>query len=239
MRMSKVVFKSDDRGLADHGWLIARHSFSFAGYYDPQKVHFGALRVLNDDIIAPGKGFGTHPHDNMEIITIPFAGALEHRDSMGNHGVIRAGEIQVMSAGTGIQHSEFNPSSKEEVRLFQIWLIPKIKSVTPRYDQFKINDISCKNELYQIISPDSNDQGSWIYQDAWFFMGEFDQNKQTTYSIKKDGNGVYIILIAGKATIEGEILTTRDAISVTDMASISIEVEKDTSILLMDIPLTW
>ena len=180
-----VLHKANTRGDANHGWLHSKHTFSFANYYNPERMHFGVLRVLNDDKVAPAKGFGTHPHDNMEIISIPLEGDLEHKDSMGNVSVIRHGDIQVMSAGSGITHSEYNKNSNEEVKFLQIWLFPNKRNVTPRYDQITLNDTDRKNKLQQILSPDPNDAGVWIHQDAWFHLGEFDKAFTIPYSLKK------------------------------------------------------
>ena len=187
--MKKVFHSASSRGAADHGWLQAKHSFSFANYYDPERVQFGALRVLNDDIIAPGMGFGTHPHDNMEIITIPLEGALEHKDSMNNIGVIETDEIQVMSAGSGVYHSEYNKNKDQSVSLLQIWVFPNKKNVTPRYDQKNIKDLKKVNSFYPIVTPNQNGPGMWIHQDAWFHLGEFDKETRINYNINKEGNG--------------------------------------------------
>ncbi|MGD9772447.1 MAG: pirin family protein, partial [Parabacteroides sp.] len=172
--MKTVLHKAASRGHANHGWLESYHTFSFANYYNPQRIHFGALRVLNDDKVSAGMGFGKHPHDNMEIISIPLSGELEHKDSMGNVAVIKAGEVQVMSAGSGIYHSEFNKREDKEVRFLQIWVFSNKKNVTPRYDQISIKEIAKDNAFYQILSPNSDDQGVWIYQDAWFHLGKFE-----------------------------------------------------------------
>ena len=235
--MNIELHKSSDRGMADHGWLQARHSFSFAGYYNPSRIHFGVLRVLNDDTVAAGMGFGMHPHDNMEIITIPFSGALAHRDSMGNEGTISYGEIQVMSAGSGIQHSEFNHSKSESVSLFQIWLFPNKKNVTPRYDQISYDKEKLHNEWLQIISPDPADEGSWIHQDAWFYLGKFDAQTNTNHHVRKSGNGVYLMMIEGEAEVNGQVFSSRDALAITDMAEFSIKTIKPSFMLLMDIPM--
>jgi hypothetical protein len=235
--MKTILYKADSRGSADHGWLNAKHSFSFANYYDPERINFGALRVLNDDTIAGGKGFGTHPHDNMEIITIPFEGDLAHKDNMGNASVIKQGDVQVMSAGTGVYHSEFNNNPDSEVKLFQIWVFPNKRNVTPRYDQISIRDIAKENELYQILSPNKDDQGVWIHQDAWFYLGKFDKGKSETYSLKKDGNGVYLIVIDGEMEVEGQVLSTRDAIGIWDFEKIQIKALTDSQLLLMEIPM--
>lgn len=236
--MNTVIHRADTRGHADHGWLNAKHSFSFANYYNPERVHFGVLRVLNDDTIAGGRGFGTHPHDNMEIITIPLDGALEHKDSMGNGSIINAGDVQVMSAGTGIQHSEFNANKNDAVRLFQIWLFPREKGVTPRYEQLSIKDIAKTNEFYQILSPSPDDQGVWIHQDAWFHLGQFDSNKTTSYNIKKNGNGVYVMVVDGSIEINGTTLNQRDAIGIWDVDQISLATKTDARILLLEVPMS-
>jgi redox-sensitive bicupin YhaK (pirin superfamily) len=235
--MNTILHLSKDRGHADHGWLKANHSFSFAGYYDPNRVHFGVLRVLNDDTVAAGMGFGMHPHDNMEIITIPFSGTLAHKDSMGNTGTIRFGEIQVMSAGSGITHSEFNHSQTEPVTLFQIWLFPNKKNVTPRYDQISYDKEKMHNEWLQIISPYPDDEGSWIHQVAWFYMGKFDDGFSTTYTIKNDQNGVYLMVIEGEIEVEGQVLHQRDALGITDTSSFTLKANKPSFILVMDIPM--
>ncbi|WP_066631898.1 pirin family protein [Labilibacter marinus] len=237
--MKVQLFKSEDRGHANHGWLDARHSFSFANYYDPKKVNFGALRVLNDDTIAAGAGFPEHPHDNMEIITIPLSGMIAHKDSMGNQSVIKAGEIQVMSAGSGIFHSEFNNSSDEELKLFQIWLFPKVKNVEPRYDQISISTLEKKNELFQILSPNKDDDGVWIHQDAWFNMGNFEAGKNATYNLNNKTSGVYLMLIEGEIKVADHTLTTRDAIGITEAESIDIETKSSAKLLLMEIPMNY
>lgn len=235
--MNIELHKASERGMADHGWLQARHSFSFAGYYNLSRIHFGVLRVLNDDTVAAGMGFGMHPHDNMEIITIPFSGTLAHRDSMGNEGTISYGEIQVMSAGSGIQHSEFNHSRSEAVSLFQIWLFPNKKDVTPRYDQISYDKDKLNNEWLQIVSPNPDDEGSWIHQDAWFFLGKFDSNTSATHTIKREGNGIYLMMIEGEAEVNGQPFATRDALALTDVEELHIHIHKPSFLLLMDIPM--
>ena len=235
--MGKVIHKATERGHANHGWLNAYHSFSFAGWYDPNKIHFGMLRVLNDDTIAGGMGFGMHPHDNMEIITIMRRGALQHSDSMGHKEVIEAGEIQVMSAGTGIMHSEVNAKKDEEVQLFQIWVFPKEKGVTPRYDKVVLDENKLKNKFLQIISPEKSEEGSWIHQDAWFNLGKFDKGEKQKYTAKKKGNGVYAFVIDGEITINGTSLGKRDAIGIWgEDLDISV-VSQDAELLLMDVPM--
>lgn len=236
--MNTVLHKAETRGHANHGWLDSHHSFSFANYYNPERMHFGVLRVLNDDIVAPGKGFGTHPHDNMEIISIPLQGDLQHKDSMGNVAVIKEGDVQVMSAGTGIFHSEFNKNNDREVKFLQIWLFPKHKNVEPRYDQISIRDIEKKNRLYQILSPNANDQGVWIHQDAWFYLGKFDQEVTQTYQLNKPGNGVYAFVLEGNAEIEGQQLSRRDGFGIWDTQSINLKTSAGSSVLLMEVPMT-
>ncbi|AYN06388.1 pirin family protein [Flavobacterium sp. 140616W15] len=234
-----VIHKAETRGNANHGWLNAYHSFSFAAYYDSERIQFGALRVLNDDTIAAGMGFGTHPHDNMEIITIPLEGDLAHKDSMGNTEIIKHGDIQVMSAGTGIQHSEFNPNADKQTKLLQIWLFPNKRNVTPRYQQISLNTEDRHNKLQQVLSPNPDDDGVWIHQDAWFHMGNFDAGTTTEYSIKKEGNGLYAFILKGNVTINDQELNTRDAIGITDFKTVSIKANTDTEFLLMEIPMNY
>jgi len=232
-----VLHKADTRGHADHGWLNAYHSFSFASWYNPDRVQFGTLRVLNDDTIAAGMGFGTHPHDNMEIITIPLEGDLAHKDSMGNTEVIKNGDIQVMSAGTGIQHSEFNPNADQRTKLLQIWVFPKVRNVTPRYQQITLNPEDRKNKLQQILSPNPEDAGVWIHQDAWFHLGKFDKDTVTTYQLKKEGNGVYAFILSGTVTINEQELETRDGFGIWDTPTLDITATTDAEFLLMEIPM--
>ena len=235
--MKKVFHSASSRGAADHGWLKAKHSFSFANYYDSERVQFGALRVLNDDIIAPGMGFGTHPHDNMEIITIPLDGALEHKDSMDNIGVIETDEIQVMSAGSGVYHSEYNKNRDQSVSLLQIWVFPNKKDVTPRYDQKNIKDLKKVNSFYPIVTPNQKGPEMWIHQDAWFHLGEFDKETRINYNINKKGNGVYAFLIEGSVQIDGESLEKRDALGLWDTESFELLANPNSRILLIEVPL--
>jgi redox-sensitive bicupin YhaK (pirin superfamily) len=232
-----VLHKANTRGHADHGWLNAYHSFSFASWYNPERIQFGMLRVLNDDTIAAGMGFGTHPHDNMEIITIPLEGDLAHKDSMGNAEVIKTGDVQVMSAGTGIQHSEFNPNADQRTKLFQIWVFPKYRNVTPRYQQITLDDTEQKNNFAQILSPNADDAGVWIYQDAWFFLADFDKDFTKTYTINKEGNGMYVFVISGTITVDGQELETRDGFGIWDFTNIEIIATTEAKFLLMDIPM--
>jgi quercetin 2,3-dioxygenase len=233
-----ILHKADTRGDEDHGWLHSRHTFSFANYYDPARIHFGALRVLNDDRVEAGMGFGTHPHDNMEIISIPLEGDLEHKDSMGTIAVIKAGDVQVMSAGTGITHSEYNKNKDRLVKFLQIWVIPNKLNVKPRYDQISLRSDDRHNKLQQILSPNANDAGVWIHQDSWFHLGQFDKDFDTVYTIKKEGNGVYAFILSGDLTIEGIRLTNRDGLGIWDTEKISIiSNSQDAEVLLMDVPM--
>jgi len=236
--MNQLIHKSNSRGHANHGWLNSYHTFSFANYYNPERMHFGVLRVLNDDRVAPGMGFGTHPHDNMEIISIPLEGDLEHKDSMGNVAVIRNGDIQVMSAGTGITHSEYNRNKNQEVKFLQIWVFPNKRSVTPRYDQITLNKADRNNTFQQIISPDQNDEGVWIHQDAWFHMADLSSGKSLDYSIKRPQNGAYFFILSGNVIINGEILGARDGMGIWNMDKpITVNASSDAEILLMDVPM--
>ena len=237
--MKKAFHAANTRGNANHGWLNANHSFSFANYHNPERMNFGALRVLNDDTIAPGMGFGTHPHENMEIITIPLEGDLEHKDSMGNIGVINEGEIQVMSAGTGVHHSEYNKNADQAVKVLQLWVFPKKQNVTPRYDQMSVRDLKKPNDFYQVLSPNSEDAGMWVHQDTWFHLGEFDVEKSLVYTIKKPGNGVYVFVIEGSLNVEGESLKKRDAIGIWDTETIRFTVQPQSKVLLVEVPMKF
>jgi len=237
MTNSTVLHKADTRGSANHGWLNAKHTFSFANYYNPERMNFGVLRVLNDDSVAGGMGFGTHPHDNMEIITIPLEGGVLHKDSMGNSGVISNTEVQVMSAGSGIQHSEFNSNAEVELKLLQIWLFPNKGNVTPRYDQIK-RDTTTRNEFVQILSPSADDAGVWIYQDAWFNTAILDSTKELTYAVHNPKtNGVYAFVIGGDVTINGQSLNKRDGFGVWNVTELKIMADSNAEILLMEVPM--
>jgi len=235
---NSILHKADSRGGADHGWLKTKHSFSFASYYNPERMHFGVLRVLNDDIVAPGMGFGTHPHDNREIISIPLEGDLEHRDSMGNTTVIRNGDIQVMSAGTGIQHSEYNRNKDKPVKFLQIWLFPNKKNVQPRYDQLSLQLKDRHNRLQQILSPSAEDDGVWIHQDAWFHIGQLDKGKTIDYSLHRKSNGVYAFVLKGSLEINDQALEARDGYGLWDIDSIRLKVSADAEVLLMEVPMS-
>lgn len=232
-----VLHRANTRGNANHGWLNAYHSFSFGSWYNPERVQFGVLRVLNDDTIAAGMGFGTHPHENMEIITIPLEGDLAHKDSMGNSATIKTGDVQVMSAGTGIQHSEFNPNADLKTKLFQIWLFPKTKNVKPRYQQITLDKSLQKNNFAQILSPNPEDDGVWVHQDAWFYLSDFEQDFSKKLSLKKEGNGFYIMNIEGEIEVNGELLEKRDAIGITATSEIEIKANTASKFLVMEIPM--
>lgn len=210
--MKSTYHNANTRGHADHGWLDTNHTFSFAGYHNPKRMNFGMMRVLNDDIVAPGMGFGKHPHDNMEIISIPLRGDLKHGDNIGNSEIIREGNIQVMSAGTGVVHSEFNPNNNKDVNFLQIWIFPHTKDLVPRYDQISIKDVATPNQFYQILSPNKDDQGVWIHQDAWMHLGEFDASQKEVYELKKEGNGAYIFTLNGQVSIGKQTLNKRDGL---------------------------
>lgn len=232
-----VLHKAETRGHANHGWLNSHHTFSFANYYNPERMHFGVLRVLNDDIVRGGNGFGRHPHDNMEIISIPLEGDLEHQDSMGNIAVIKNGDIQVMSAGTGITHSEKNKSLSNEVKFLQIWIFPNKKNVEPRYDQLTLNAEDRKNKLQQILSPNQEDDGVWIHQDAWFHLGSLDEGNTQSYQLKKEENGVYIFVISGEITVGDQKLNNRDGFGIWDVSEINILADTNAEVLVMEVPM--
>jgi quercetin 2,3-dioxygenase len=232
-----VLHKAETRGDANHGWLHSRHTFSFADYYDPERVSFGMLRVLNDDTVEAGMGFSMHPHNNMEIVSIPLEGDLEHKDSMGNVAVISSGDVQVMSAGTGIMHSEFNRNKDRHVKFLQIWVFPNRKNVKPRYDQITLDVKDRHNKLQQILSPSSDDEGVWVYQNAWFYLGKFDRGVRTEYNIKLAGNGVYVFVLSGEVTISDTRLRSRDGFGIWDIEKFSIETNTESEVLLMEVPM--
>jgi len=234
--MKKTIHRADSRGHADHGWLNAYHSFSFANYYNPERIRFGTLRVLNDDIVQPGEGFGTHPHENMEIVTIPLRGELAHKDSTGNKEVIRPNEVQIMSAGSGLTHSEFNNSKTEETNLLQIWVFPKEKNIKPRYDQKVFDPADRINKIKTVVSPSDKD-ALWINQDAYFSLSGPDKDKVVNYQIKSKGNGLYVFLIKGKIEIAGETLSKRDAIGLEQINEIEIKAVEKSEVLLIEVPM--
>ncbi len=235
--MKKVIHKAEDRGYADHGWLKAHHSFSFAAYHDMSKVHFGELRVLNDDSIAPGMGFGKHPHDNMEIVTIPLSGAIKHADSMGNEGIIKAGDVQIMSAGKGILHSEFNASASEFLNLFQIWVFPKLRNIEPRYDQKTFSPEDRKGKFQVLVAPDKTEGSMWVNQDVWFNLGDFTAGQEIEYTPKLKGNGIYLMVVTGEVEVAGETLKKRDAIGLWELDKADIKVNSDAELLIIDVPM--
>jgi quercetin 2,3-dioxygenase len=232
-----VLHKADTRGDANHGWLHSKHSFSFANYYNPERMHFGALRVLNDDEVSGGMGFGAHPHDNMEIISIPLEGDLEHKDSMGNTTVIKKGDIQVMSAGTGVKHSEYNKNKDESVKFLQIWIIPDKKNVSPRYDQVTLKEEDRHNRLQEVVSPDEKGGGVWIHQNAWFHLGKFDKDKNVDYQLKSTGNGIYFFNLTGDVEVNGQLLNARDGYGLWNTDKISIRAKSDAEFLIMEVPM--
>lgn len=235
--MKKIIQRANERGHADHGWLNAYHSFSFANYSDPEKVHFGLLRVLNDDTVAPSMGFGMHPHDNMEIVTIPLKGSIKHRDNMGNEGIIKAGDVQIMSAGRGVVHSEFNASAKEPLNLFQIWVFPKVRNITPRYDQKTFEAAERINKFQTVVSPEKENGTLWINQDAWFSLAKIEAGKSISYSVHLPGNGMYIMVISGEVEVTGEKLAVRDAIAISETQSAELLAKKDSEVLLIEVPM--
>ena len=235
--MQTVYHAADSRGMAHHGWLKSAHTFSFANYYNPQRMGFGVLRVINDDFVEGGEGFGTHPHRDMEIISVPLSGDLAHRDSMGNGSIIRNGDIQVMSAGTGVTHSEMNANADQAVKFLQIWVLPRHNAVKPRYQQITIADQAKPNDFQQILSPNPDDDGVWIHQDAWFSLARFDKGTKKRYDVKRAGNGVYVFVIKGEAKIGDVQLNQRDGLGVWDAEGFDVEATADAEILLMDVPL--
>ncbi len=233
-----ILHKSESRGDANHGWLHSKHTFSFANYYNPERMHFGVLRVLNDDTVAAGMGFGTHPHDNMEIISIPLEGDLEHKDSMGNISIIKHGDIQVMSAGSGITHSEYNKNKDSKVKFLQIWVFPNQRNVTPRYDQISLKIEDRHNKLQQILSPSAEDAGVWIHQNAWFHLGKFDKDFSIKYALKNHANGVYAFVLNGDISINENQLNSRDGLGIWDTKSIQIMANsQNAELLLMEVPM--
>ena len=235
--MKTIIHKANTRGHANHGWLDSHHTFSFAGYHDPSRVHFGLLRVLNDDVVTGGMGFGQHPHDNMEIISIPLKGSLEHGDNTGGHGIIKSGEVQIMSAGSGITHSEKNASQIEAVNFLQIWVFPKERNIKPRYDQKEFPSAERVNKFQNVVSPDKSNGALWINQDAWFHLGNLKKGFAIEYALKKTGNGVYAFVVDGEVTINDQKLNKRDGLGVWDTDKFSISADTDTEVLLMEVPM--
>lgn len=236
--MKNIYHAADSRGDANHGWLKSRHTFSFANYHNPERMGFGALRVINDDFVIGGQGFGKHSHRDMEIISIPLSGKLGHGDDIGNNGIIETGEIQVMSAGTGITHSEMNGDNEEPVKFLQIWVIPNKRNVTPRYQQIRIDEGMQHNQFNQVLSPNPDDAGVWIHQNAWFHMGDFDKGLTETYQLKDANNGVYVFVISGKVVINGNTLDNRDGLGMVDTKNFTMDVIDDARVLVMEVPMT-
>jgi redox-sensitive bicupin YhaK (pirin superfamily) len=234
--MKATVHQSESRGLVNHGWLKSRHTFSFAGYHNPERVHFGALRVLNDDEVAGGQGFGEHSHENMEIVSIPLQGDLAHKDNTGRNEVIREGDVQIMSAGSGIKHSEFNSSKEEEVHFLQIWVFPKEKDITPRYEQKSYSPEDRTNKFQTVVSPEGGDAVR-INQDAFFSLANLDAGLKLNYEVKIPGNGVYLFVLNGELIAAGESLDTRDAVAVTETASFEIKAKSYAEVLVIEVPM--
>ena len=239
LAMNYTIHKNNSRGNADHGWLKSQHSFSFASYYNPNRMGFGKLRVINDDIVAPSMGFGTHPHQNMEIISIPLSGALHHKDSQGNETIIRHGEVQIMSAGTGVYHSEYNASNTEDVNFLQIWIKPEQMNIHPRYDQKKFLASERKNSWQIIVSPlSSDDKGIKINQKAWLSLIDLEKSAHIDYTFKDQSNGVYFFILKGNAEINNQTLNTKDAIAFDELGLINIKAEESLSLLAIEVPLS-
>jgi redox-sensitive bicupin YhaK (pirin superfamily) len=235
--MKTILHKSETRGHANHGWLDSHHTFSFANYYNEERMHFGALRVLNDDLVEGGMGFGNHPHDNMEIISIPLSGDLEHKDSMGNTTVIQQNDVQIMSAGTGVQHSEYNKNMGEKVNFLQLWIFPKVRDIAPRYDQKTFDPAERINKLQQIVSPEETDPGVTINQDAWLHLGNFENGFSANYTIKNRGNGVYVFVLSGDVTINDQKLNKRDGIGIWETDEFLVTANSNAEILLIEVPM--
>jgi quercetin 2,3-dioxygenase len=235
--MKTVLHKANTRGHANHGWLDSYHTFSFAGYYDPTRIHFGALRVLNDDVVKGGAGFGQHPHDNMEIVSIPLRGALAHGDNTGGQSIIKSGEVQIMSAGSGIAHSEKNASKTDDVNFLQIWVFPKEENIQPRYDQKLFLEHDRLNKFQTVVSSEKNNGTLWINQDAWFSLGKFNAGEATTYTLNKNENGVYAFVIDGEVTINDQKLGKRDGLGIWEVDNLKITTQSDAEILLIEVPM--
>ena len=234
--MKTILHKANTRGTANHGWLNSYHTFSFADYYNPERMHFGTLRVLNDDTVAGGMGFGKHPHDNMEIISIPLSGDLEHNDTTGRHEIIKEGDVQIMSAGSGIAHSEKNANHNKEVKFLQIWVKPKELNISPRYEQKSFPVADRVNKLQTVVAP-NNTEAVWINQDAWFALGNYEAGKEVTYALNNIANGVYLFILKGAVSVNGIVLQERDGLGITDADRLNISADTDTQFLLMEVPM--
>ena len=235
--MKTIIHRATTRGHANYGWLNSYHTFSFGQYHHPERIQFGALRVLNDDVVSGGMGFGTHPHDNMEIVSIPLKGDLEHKDDTGNQAVIRANDVQIMSAGTGIRHSEFNHNKDQEVNFLQIWVFPKEKDISPRYEQKTFAPEDRLNQLLTVVSPEKNG-AIWINQDAYFALGNLEEGFRTSYQINKAGNGVYTFVIEGEVGINGQTLEQRDGIGISEAGQLEITAKSQVELLLIEVPMS-
>lgn len=234
--MKTIIDRSNKRGHSLYEWLDSYHSFSFGNYYNPDKMGFGALRVLNDDIIAPETGFDTHPHKNMEIVTIPLKGELKHGDSKMNERIISPGDIQVMSAGTGIYHSESNPHGSVNAEILQIWILPHTRNTEPNYNDYNIRELLKPNELTTLVAPDGSAPGT-LLQQAWFSMGTFDAGQDFSYSLHNKQNGIYVFVIEGEAQIENTTLNRRDAMGIYDVDQVKIASKKKSHLLVIEVPL--
>lgn len=234
--MKTILHKANTRGHANHGWLNSYHSFSFAGYYNAERHNFGALRVLNDDTVAAGMGFGKHPHDNMEIVSIPLSGDLHHKDSTGRDEIIREHDVQIMSAGSGIAHSETNANNNKEVKFLQLWVYPKEKNIEPRYEQKNFAPADRQDKIVTVVAPDDSN-AVWINQDAWFSLGKLSKDLSTTYQLHKEGNGVYVFVLNGNITVNDQPLETRDGLGIWETGSINIKADSDADVLLIDVPM--
>ncbi|ADU65124.1 Pirin domain protein [Desulfurispirillum indicum S5] len=232
-----TIHRAETRGTADHGWLLSRHTFSFADYHDPERMGFGLLRVINDDIVAPGKGFDTHPHRNMEIISIPLQGALRHADSMGHNTVIPAGEIQLMSAGSGVSHSEYNASDHESVAFLQIWVYPATKNTEPRYFQKAFDPARRHNRFQLLVSPDGREESLVINQQAWFSMIDLQANTSAIYHLHGKHSGLYLFVLEGNVKAHGEALTKRDGMGISAESTVMLQASSATRILCMEVPM--
>ena len=236
--MKPILHKADSRGLADHGWLVSRHTFSFANYYHPERMNFGLLRVINDDIVKPEMGFGTHPHENMEIVSIPLAGSLRHQDSMGNKHIITAGEVQIMSAGTGLTHSEYNNSAQDDVNFLQIWVLPKEENIRPRYGQRLFAKNDRQNRFQTLVSPEKYSDAVWINQDAWFSMADIATGTSLSYHKQRPETGLYFFVISGQVEIDGHTLEQRDGLGLTSSDDVKINAQRLTELLCIEVPMT-
>lgn len=234
--MKTILHKAATRGHANFGWLNSYHSFSFGNYHNTERIHFGALRVLNDDTVAAGMGFDKHPHDNMEIVSIPLSGDLHHKDSTGRDKIIRQGDVQIMSAGSGIGHSEMNANKDKEVKFLQVWVFPKEKNIEPRYEQKTFDPAERQNKILTVVAPDDSN-AVWINQDAWFSLGKFSKDLSATYELHKKENGVYVFVLSGNVTVNEQLLETRDGLGISETNSINIKADTDAEILLIEVPI--